>query len=131
MAGTYELKKTAAGKYHFVLKASNGEVILSSETYDAKPSAENGIASVRTNASDDARFVRKTSKKGDPYFVLTATNGQLIGQSEMYTAPSGMENGIASVKKNGPTAKLKDITEEPTMAAPKKTAPKKAAPKKG
>jgi uncharacterized protein len=130
MAGIFELKNTATGKFHFVLKAGNGEVILSSEVYEAKPSAENGIASVRKNAADDARYERKTSKKGEPYFVLTATNGQVIGQSEMYTGVAAMENGIASVKKNGPTAKLKDITEAPKAAAPKKAAPKKAAPKK-
>jgi len=133
MAGIFELKKTAAGKFHFVLKAANGEVILSSQSYRARPSAEEGIASVRTNAPDDARFERKTSKKGEPYFVLKAANGEIIGQSEMYTAEASRENGIASVKQNAPDAKLKDITEtKPATkkAAPKKAATKKAAPKK-
>ena len=43
-------------------------------------------------------------------FVLTATNGQTIGKSEMYSRSSGMENGIASVKKNGPDAQVADST---------------------
>jgi uncharacterized protein YegP (UPF0339 family) len=111
MAGIFELKTTAAGKFHFNLKAGNGEVILTSQQYEAKASAENGIESVRKNAADDGRFERKTSKDGSPYFVLTATNGQVIGQSEMYSSTAGMENGIASVKKNAPEAKLKDLTE--------------------
>jgi uncharacterized protein YegP (UPF0339 family) len=110
MAGIFELKKTEAGKFHFNLKAGNGEVILTSEHYEAKASAENGIDSVRRNAPDDARFERKTSKAGEPYFVLTATNGQVIGVSEMYTSAAGMENGIASVKRHAPDAKLKDLT---------------------
>ena len=50
MAGWYELKKSSNDKYYFVLKAGNAEVILTSEMYEARPSAENGIRSVRTTA---------------------------------------------------------------------------------
>jgi uncharacterized protein YegP (UPF0339 family) len=40
MAGTFELKKTGPGKYHFVLKAGNGEDIATSEGYTSKSSAQ-------------------------------------------------------------------------------------------
>jgi uncharacterized protein YegP (UPF0339 family) len=110
MAGTLELKMTAAEKYMFTLKAGNGEVILTSQQYTAKASAEDGIASVRANAPHDERFERKTSKADEPCFVLKATNGQVIGNSEMYSSTTAMEGGIASVKNNAPTAKLKDLS---------------------
>ena len=70
----------------------------------------NGIASVKKNSLDDARFERKQAKNGKPYFNLVATNGQVIGTSEMYSNNSNMENGIASVKKNAPTAEIVDKT---------------------
>ena len=89
MAGIFELKTTAAGKFLFNLKAGNGEVILTSQQYEAKSSAENGIDSVRRNAPTDERFERKTSKAGEPFFVLTATNGQTIGQSEIVLVDLG------------------------------------------
>jgi uncharacterized protein YegP (UPF0339 family) len=108
--GSFDLKTTAAGKYLFTLKAGNGEVILTSQQYDAKEGAEKGIASVRHNAPHDARFERKTSKAGEPFFVLTAENGQTIGLSEMYSSTAAMEKGIESVKKNAPEAKLNDLT---------------------
>jgi uncharacterized protein len=110
MAGYFELKATAAGKFMFNLKAGNHEVILTSQQYASKASAEDGIASVRKNAADSARFDRRKSVKGDPYFALTATNGQDIGASEMYSSPAAMENGIASVQKNAPDATVKDLT---------------------
>ncbi len=50
--GKFELKTTKDDQFHFVLKASNGQVIAQSETYTTKASAENGIASVRTHAPD-------------------------------------------------------------------------------
>jgi hypothetical protein len=50
MAGKFELYTDAAGKFRFRLKAGNGEIIASSEAYNSKASAQNGIESVKTNA---------------------------------------------------------------------------------
>jgi uncharacterized protein YegP (UPF0339 family) len=50
MAGKFVIKKTSNGQYRFNLKAGNGEVIATSETYTTKAAAEKGIASVKANA---------------------------------------------------------------------------------
>src|SRR6202046_2349063 len=50
MAGKFVLTKGSTGKYHFNLVASNGQVIATSETYERKQSALNGIESVKNNA---------------------------------------------------------------------------------
>lgn len=110
MAGKFEIKSSSNGKYYFNLKSGNGQIILSSEMYETKSACENGIESVRKNAPDDGRYERKTSTKGDPYFVLKAGNGQQIGKSETYSSASAMENGIESVKTNAPTANVEDAT---------------------
>ena len=110
MAGKFDLKKSPSGKFMFNLKAGNGQIILTSELYESKSAAENGIASVKNNAANDDRYERKSSKKGEPYFTLKAGNGQVIGKSEMYSAAAAMENGIESVKTNGPTADIIDNT---------------------
>ncbi len=104
----FELKKSN-DKYHFVLKASNGQVILSSEMYNSKAAASNGIASVQKNCVDDARYEKKTAKNGKFHFNVKATNGQVIGSSQMYSGESGMNNGIESVKKNAPGAEIKEV----------------------
>ncbi|MEP6944734.1 MAG: YegP family protein [Acidobacteriota bacterium] len=104
MAGKFELKVAKNGKYHFNLLASNGQIILQSEMYESKSAAENGIASVKKNGGDDARYERKEGKDGSPYFTLKAANHQVIGMSEQYSSKSAMENGIQSVMKNAPDA---------------------------
>ncbi|MDH0660374.1 MULTISPECIES: YegP family protein [Empedobacter] len=48
----YELKEGASGKWHFNLKATNGQVIGTSQSYETESGAKNGIASVKTNAAD-------------------------------------------------------------------------------
>lgn len=112
MAGKFVLSKGTSGKYHFVLKAGNGETILSSQHYDAKVGAEGGIASVKVNAPLDERYERKLAADGSRMFNLKASNGQIIGTSEMYTSAAARETGIASVKTNAPDAKVVDETDE-------------------
>lgn len=110
MAGKFELKKTASDQFMFNLKAANGQVILTSEQYVSKSGALNGIASVKTNAPNDSSYERKLSSGNQPYFVMKASNHQIIGRSEMYSSQSAMENGIASVKSNAPDAPIDDQT---------------------
>ncbi len=104
----FELKKSG-DKFHFVLKAANGQVILSSQMYASKAGAMNGIDSVKTNCGNDDLWERKTAKNGKFHFNLKSTNGQIIGSSQMYAGESGMENGIESVKNNAPGADVKEV----------------------
>ncbi|MER3373008.1 MAG: YegP family protein [Allomuricauda sp.] len=108
--GKFEIKTDKSGKFRFNLKAGNGQVILSSQGYSSKAACENGIESVRTHSQDDGNFERNTAKDGSPYFNLKASNGQVIGNSEMYSSDSAMENGVASVKKNAPGASVEEIS---------------------
>ena len=110
MAGWYELSKASNGQYRFVLKAGNSETILSSEMYTTKASAEGGIASVQTNSPLDERYERKTSASGKPMFNLKAGNHQVIGTSQMYSSEKARDDGIASVKTNGPSKTVKDLS---------------------
>lgn len=106
--GKFEIKKDKSNQFRFNLKASNGQIILSSEAYKTMASCKNGIASVRQNAPDDEKYDRKSAKDGSPYFNLIASNGQVIGASEMYSSTASMENGVESVKKNAPDASVED-----------------------
>lgn len=106
----FELKqKEGSDGFHFVLKAKNGQVIISSQVYKSKSGAVNGIESIKTNCSNDDLFERKTAKNGKVFFNLKSTNGQIIGSSQMYAGESGMENGIESIKTNAPGAEVKEL----------------------
>ena len=90
------------GEFQFNLKATNGQVILTSEGYTTKAACLNGIESVRKNAPVEDRFEVKVAKNGKPFFNLKATNGQVIGSSQMYASERTMKQGIASVMRNAP-----------------------------
>lgn len=110
MAGKFELKKSKNNKFFFNLLAGNGQIIMTSEMYESKASAQNGIASIQKNAGDSARYESKQGKDGSPYFVLKAGNHQVIGQSQMYSSEKGRDGGIESCKNSAPGAAVEDLS---------------------
>jgi uncharacterized protein YegP (UPF0339 family) len=104
--GKFIITKRINGEFQFNLKANNGQTILASEGYSHMAGCLNGIESVKINSQDNTRFDRKTSSNGKPYFNLKASNGQIIGTSEMYESESARDNGIESVKANAPSATI-------------------------
>lgn len=107
MAAAYELKKSGS-QFMFNLRGGNNEKLLTSERYASKDGAKNGIASCRTNSPIDARYDRRTATNEQPYFVLKAGNGEVIGTSETYSSKVAMETGIAAVMNHGPSAPVED-----------------------
>ena len=119
--GKFVIKQAKTG-VKFDLKATNGQVIASSQIYKSLPTCKNGIASVAKNAPLAAiedqtiegfavekhpKFQIYTDKAGEFRFRLRAKNGQIIAASEGYTTMKACRNGIASVQKNSvdaPTA---------------------------
>jgi uncharacterized protein YegP (UPF0339 family) len=110
MAGKFEITKAKDGDYHFHLKAANGQIILTSQMYKEKSSAEGGIESVKKNAANDHNYERKEAHNGEQMFNLKAANHQVIGTSQLYKSIESREEGIASVKENAPSAILEDET---------------------
>lgn len=105
MAGKFEIMQSAGG-YRFNLKSGNGEIVLSSESYESESSARNGAQSVINNSMEDARYERKTDSSGANYFVMKAGNGEIIGKSEAYSSEAAMEKGIQAVKMNAADAQI-------------------------
>ena len=121
--GKFVIKATANGGFKFDLKAGNGEVIASSQIYKSEASCRAGIESVRTNAlaavedqtvenfevKKHPKYEMYTDKAGEIRFRLKAKNGEIIATSEGYKAKASALNGIASIGKNAPEAKVEKI----------------------
>lgn len=108
--GKFEISTRADGDFMFNLKASNGEVVMTSQGYAAKSACQNGIKSAKTNSIDKNMFKEELAANGKFYFNLTAANHQVIGTSQMYSTKKGRDNGIESVIKNAPKAEINDLT---------------------
>lgn len=120
--GKFVIKKTKTG-FKFDLKASNGQVIGSSQVYASKTTCTRGIESVQKNAvlakledqTEDGgdtvsnpKFEVYIDKAGECRFRLTARNGNNILASEGYKTKTSCMNGIESVRKNAPEAPIEE-----------------------
>jgi uncharacterized protein YegP (UPF0339 family) len=94
MAGKFEISAGKTGKFRFSLKASNGQIILTSEAYETRTEAKKEIASVKKNAHNE-KLKREIASDEYSNFMLKLANSEPIGKSEMYTTARAMENGIA------------------------------------
>ena len=116
--GKFVIRETNTG-WKFDLKATNGEVIATSEVYSTKAACVNGAQSVAKNApaanfadlteggeATNPKFELYQDKAGEFRFRLTARNGEVIAVSEGYKAKASCENGIASVRKNAEDAPI-------------------------
>lgn len=107
--GKSQIRRTSNGQFRWTLKASNGEPLLTSETYTTKQGCLDGVASSKACVADK-NFDRKTSVSRQPYFNQVANNYQVLATSEMYSSATARDNGIDSVKRNAPTATIEDLT---------------------
>jgi uncharacterized protein YegP (UPF0339 family) len=108
MAGKFVITKGKNDQFYFNLKAGNGEIILASQGYKDMRSCKAGIASVQTNSKKESAFEVKAASNGQFYFCLNATNGQIIGKSQMYKTQKGCSNGLQSVARNAADASVID-----------------------
>ncbi|HUH25208.1 MAG TPA: YegP family protein [Flavobacterium sp.] len=104
--GKFVVSKRKNEEFQFNLKATNGQIILTSEGYTTKAACMNGIESVKKNSQDGSKFEVLEAKNGKHYFNLKATNGQIIGSSQMYESLAGCQNGIQSVMNNASDAEI-------------------------
>jgi uncharacterized protein len=86
------------GKFHFNFFARNGQILLSSESYETDAAAFNGAFAVQTEGVHDAAYTIKQNASGGFYFTVTAQNGQIIGTSQQYTAKQSAADGAAALK---------------------------------
>ena len=62
MPGKFVIKKGTTGKFRFSLVSTNGQVVATSEAYNSKASAMNGIKSVQKMAAG-AQIEDQTTKE--------------------------------------------------------------------
>lgn len=100
----FRISPSPGGQFTFKLIAPNGETILTGERYSSHTGAVGGVTSVKANAPLEHRYDRRISQRDEPYFVLKAANGEIIGTSEMYSSNAARDGGIRSVMANAPDA---------------------------
>ena len=121
--GKFVIGKTNNGQYRFNLKAGNGEIIATSESYTTFAACKNGVESVKKNAfaeiedqtleenKKNPKYELYLDKAGEYRFRLKAANGEPICHGEGYKAKASCKNGIESIGRNAPDAEVVVVEE--------------------
>ncbi|MBQ2908514.1 MAG: YegP family protein, partial [Clostridia bacterium] len=99
------------GRYAANLVASNGEVLLRTESYSALSGIKSGIETIKNNIERD-NFALSVDKNGNYFFKLFSSSTRLLCISEAYTTKAVCESAINSVKRFSKTAVIEVLKEE-------------------
>ncbi len=114
----YELRVAANGQSYFVLKAANGAIIGTSETYSTRSNASAGIDACTQNVvayqeflaeRTGARFDVFRGADGRFYYNLHAANGAVVLSSQGYNDEASAWNATFSASENGVSATRYDV----------------------
>lgn len=117
MKGYYQLVEAANGEAMFLLRAGNHESILRSRIFRSRQAAIEGAAWLREHGAERARYLRRDSADGRPYFTILGPDGQELARSEPYASRSGVDTGIASVQRNCASREFRGLVRLTSLAA--------------
>lgn len=109
--GKWTVETRGGNEYVAKLTASNGEVMLASESYSTENGARSGIATIIKTVSN-GKFVIYRDKNDNYYFKLKTAANRLICVGGIYKAKDQCERAVESVKRIAPAAVVYDTLVE-------------------
>ena len=94
--------------FYYVLKASNGEILVTSDVYKTEVSAQNAMARFQEAVSNGKFFIER-DKRDNYQFKLFAANGRIVCVGQIYATKA---MAVASVNSVCSFVKLATIIEE-------------------
>jgi hypothetical protein len=95
LAGKFDVWQSQTGQWYFHLKAGNGQILLTSESYTTRTSAIAGVLAAETDGVDPAAYQLAAAVHG--YDVdLVAGNHQIVASTEVYSDKSNATRAITT-----------------------------------
>lgn len=104
----YRIKKSTDNKYYWTFIATNGKIIVTSETLDSHSACLIGIQ-ISKRSITIYNFEVRHSKDLKYYFVQKANNHEILCVSEVYETQNSCLLAIDLIRKNGPSAPIVDF----------------------
>lgn len=109
--GWYEISQFKDDDFRFVLKSSNGEILLTSEKFKSKLTLLNTIESIKTLGDNLDSFRVSISKNGKHYFNIVLKNNNIVATSQFYNDLVSFNSGINLVMNNIKANKIIDLSQ--------------------
>jgi uncharacterized protein YegP (UPF0339 family) len=106
----FKIFKDKTGKYRFLLKSNNNQIVFTSRGYASRLTCFNHIQLIKRFALKDEKYERHISQNDSPYFTLKVLKNEVVGVSEKFINKSSMESIIAIIKNNAGNADVDSMT---------------------
>ena len=114
--GKYEIYPEA-GRFHFRLKANNGEILFVSSPYTSKDGAAKGILTFQKNVATGKTSFYTDKNNYSSWRLFTPNDGRLIAAGEVYSTMDSAQSAWASVTRFAPSAKTQYLDALPESEA--------------
>ena len=114
--GKYEIYPEA-GRFHFRLKANNGEILFVSSPYTSKEGAAKGIVTFQKNVATGKTSFYTDKNNYSSWRLFTPNDGRLIAAGEVYSTMDSAQSAWASVTRFAPSAKTQYLDALPESEA--------------
>jgi uncharacterized protein len=109
MPGYYQLIEGDDGAYMFTLRAGNHDTVVGSRVFWSRHSALDGAATLRVRCQLAEAFVRRAHEDGRHWFEVHDALGNMLARSALYGSRSGLQAGMASVRRNGVSTSFRGL----------------------
>jgi len=113
MSARFELVFDGSGKFHFDLRAPEGNVLLSGLPCESKVMVEDDVLRARNALRDDSRMVAHHVDNGRHFVVIKARNGTVLARSPQVTSDAQLTELIERIHLAAAHAPLADLTSPP------------------
>lgn len=97
MVTRFELNQDDAGRFGFVLRHQDGEVLLAGLMGDSKVMAQNDVLHARSAIREASRFVPHQGSDGSHFAVLKDKDGSVLARTRHFDSASTLQDAIASI----------------------------------
>jgi uncharacterized protein YegP (UPF0339 family) len=92
----FDLWQDSTHAYRFHLRATNNEILVTSEAYSSRTDALAGLLSVLDNGGLTSHYELLVATNNQMYFNLVAANHAIIATSETYSSKQAAQKGVAA-----------------------------------
>ncbi|MEO6593461.1 MAG: hypothetical protein ABIP94_01765 [Planctomycetota bacterium] len=110
MATRFELVLETGGKFHFLLRSPDGEVLLRSLAGDSKIMAQNELLHARNALRDDARLVPHEGEDGSRFLIVKDRDGSVLARSPKVNTAAELHALTEQIRHAGQGAPVIDLT---------------------
>lgn len=106
MSAMFRVTPLTDGYYQFHLFSGRGEMLLTSQEFSDRETAEQAIQDVRVGSLMSQQIAKAKTPGGDFFFLVKDPGGEVIARSELFGNEMSFDNALHNFRDNACVAEI-------------------------